>query len=480
MSSRQSSPDGPRREQRVPPSSDEAERGLLGAILLDSERVVDLCVERLITAESFYSPAHRCLYELVLEMNQQGRAIDLLTVSDRVRSSGAEQTIGGLAFLEELIDSTPTAAHAEHYVDIVHQKHVLRTIIDKSRNAIDRCYAEDEEAESILGEVEQSFFEVANMERGGNRPWPELVKHSMQEIETIFQNKKPVSGISTGYKDLDSMLLGMQPSDMIILAARPSMGKTSLALNVGLNIALGRNADHKPRPVAVFSLEMSSEQLVKRLICSHARVSGHTISKGIVTAENHRRLMSAADEMLKAEIVLDDTPGLSALELRSRARRLQRKHGIEFIVVDYLQLMNYPQYAREGRQREVGAISGALKAMAKELKLPVLVLSQLSRAPETRSQTAVPKMSDLRDSGSIEQDADVVALLRRPCRYPEDPEHDDRRLAILDIAKHRNGPTGEVRLNFEEDYMRFEDRLEPGVDGAYNHQAAAEEVEAPL
>jgi len=229
------------------------------------------------------------------------------------------------------------------------------------------------------------------------------------------------------------------------------------------NVALGLGGDHEARPVAVFSLEMSREQLVRRMICSHAEVSAHKLSGGYISTEYHGRLMNSASALNKAKILLDDTAGLEVLELRSRARRLKRRFDIQLIVVDYMQMLNYPQFGSEGRQRETAAISGALKGMAKELRVPVLVLSQLSRAPETRSATAIPRLSDLRDSGSIEQDADVVLLLRRPCKYADDPEHEDITLAIVEVAKHRNGPTGIIKMNFEEDFTRFENRA-AGVD----------------
>ena len=265
----------------------------------------------------------------------------------------------------------------------------------------------------------------------------------------------------TGYADLDKILMGLQPSDMIVLAARPSMGKTSLALNIAENIALGI-AGGESCPVAVFSLEMSKEQLVRRMICSHARVPSHKLQGGYISREFHGQLIAAADALMKAPIFLDDTAGLEALELRSRARRIKRKHDIQLIVVDYLQMLSYPQFAREGRQRETAAISGALKAMAKELRIPVLVLSQLSRAPEQRSDDGKPRLSDLRDSGAIEQDADVVLMLRRPSVYAEEGEAMDEKLAEVEVAKHRNGPTGKVDFNFEREYTRFENRA-PGV-----------------
>lgn len=452
------------RTDRIPPYSVEAEQGLLGSALLDASRVIDLCVEKRITHDSFHVPAHSLLFEVLADMGESGMPIDLLTVLDRLRSKLLLDRVGGQEFLEALIDRTPTAAHAEHYIELVRQKELLRRIIDRSREAIDKCYALEEDADEILGQVEQRFYDIGEMTSQSMVTWQNLVKNTMEDIENIFQNKKGVTGIPTGFRDLDDKLLGMQNGDMIIIAARPSMGKTSLAMNIAERVALGDVSDGKPRPVAVFSLEMSREQLARRMVCCRARVSSHRLSSGYVSPENHGYLMEAASSLLKAQIHLDDTAGLSATELRARARRLKKRFDVQLIVIDYLQLMHYPQYAKEGRQRETAAISGAVKAMAKELRVPVIVLSQLSRAPETRDKTAVPKLSDLRDSGSIEQDADVVALLRRPCKYKDDPESGDNTLAILDIAKHRNGPTGELRLHFEEDFTRFEDRARTGVD----------------
>lgn len=458
------------RGDRLPPYSEEAERGVLGSALLDAERVMDLCLGRRLGPDAFYLRAHSTLFEALSDMLQVGRPIDLLTVGETLKDAGQLEVVGGGAYLDQLVDSTPTAAHAEYYIDIVRQKALLRTVIDRSRQAIDSCYSTEDDADEVLGQTEQSFFEIADLSRTGVLSWPDLVKSSVTEIERIFTTRKGLTGLPTGFQDLDKKLMGLKPSDMIILAARPSMGKTSLAMNIVEHVAThyrscsGSYHDQESKPVAVFSLEMSGEQLVRRMICCCARVPSHKLSGGYLDAKHHGDLIQAADVLNKAEIFLDDTPGLSALELRSRARRLKRRHDVGLIVIDYLQLLNYPQYAREGRQRETAAISGALKAMAKELRVPVLVLSQLSRAPETRDRLAQPKLSDLRDSGSIEQDADVVLLLRRPCKYPDDPEHEDETLSILDVAKHRNGPTGTVQLNFEDDITRFTDRTRGSVD----------------
>lgn len=452
--------------ERSPPFSEEAERGVLGSVLLDAERVLDLAVERGLRPESFYLPAHRVLFEVMLAMARENRPVDLLTVTDRLQALGRLEEIGGASFLERLVDSTPTAAHAEYYIDLVRQKHLLRMIIDRARAAQELSYEAVEDADTVLGKVEESFFAISDIQRVRIEPWPDLIRQAVEEIERICTLKKGISGIPTGFIDLDRILLGLHPTDMIVLAARPSMGKTALALNIVENVALGLGGDHQPRPVGIFSLEMSREQLVRRMICSHARVPGHKLAGGFISTDQHRQLMNAAAVLSKAQIYLDDTAGLEVLELRSRARRMRKRFGVELIVVDYLQLLNYPQFANEGRQRETAAISGALKAMAKELNVPVLVLSQLSRAPEQRDKaSAIPRLSDLRDSGSIEQDADVVMLLRRPSLYPEDPEHEDETLAIVNVAKHRNGPIGEVRLNFEAQYTRFENRLH-GTDTA--------------
>ncbi len=454
----------PAAAERLPPYSEEAECGVLGSILLDAERVIDLCVERGLVPESFYLRKHRLLFETLLEMHRDNRPVDILTAGDRLETIGRLDDIGGHEYLHELVDRTPTAAHAEYYIGLVYQKFILRTLIERSREAIDECYSSDDDADAILGKVEQSIFEISELHRTSIVPWTEMIKEAMQEIEVIYQTKKGCTGIPTGYTDLDNVLQGLKAGEMIVIAARPSMGKTALALNIVERVALPHRDDPVERPVAVFSLEMSSGQLVRRMLCTRARVPSHKLTGGYIGDVNHAHLVQAADALMKAKIYIDDTPGLEALELRSRARRLKRRYDIQLIVIDYLQMLNYAKFAREGRQRETAAISGALKAMAKELKVPVLVLSQLSRAPETRDKLAIPKLSDLRDSGSIEQDADVVCLLRRPSKYPDDKEREDSTLAVINVAKHRNGPTHDnIRLNFIEEFTRFENRIE-GVD----------------
>ncbi len=453
----------PRPGDRIPPHSEDAERAVLGCALQDAARVLDLCIERQISPASFYVQRHQSLFETMLALHEAHKPVDFVTVAERLRETNQLESVGGEDELARLISGTPTTAHAEYYVQRVYENHLLRRIIDAARVVTENCYQCETEAESLLSVAEESFFSLSEKKVGVERTWKQLIDQEAIEVERLITEKKGITGVSTGFVDVDRMLLGMQAGDLIILAARPSMGKTSLALNIAENVALGAR-NQPPKPVAVFSLEMSAESLVRRMVCCHAGVPAQNLAKGSVNSEEHGLLMGAMDALAKAPIYVDDTAGLEALDLRARARRLKRKYGVEFIVVDYLQLMNFSKFAAEGRQRETAAISQALKSMAKELKVPVLVLSQLSRAPETREKTAVPKLSDLRDSGAIEQDADVVMLLRRPCKYAADKESGDLRLAIVDIAKHRNGPTGEVRLDFDDRFTRFSNRL-GGADG---------------
>jgi replicative DNA helicase len=448
--------------ERVPPHSEDAERGVLGAILLDSEKVMDLCIERQLDPESFYIPVHRAIFDAMMVMNREGRPIDLLTVGERLKAVGLLERVGGAPALHRIVDATPTSAHAEYYIDIVRDRHLLRRVIEASRTAERNCYDPNAEAQSVLGQAEQSFFDITVNQHGQMRPWHELVN----EIVATFDNQqKGFLGVPTGFKDLDKTIKGLKPGNMVVLAARPSMGKTSLAMNIVEHVALGKgDAQSRPRPVGVFSVEMSCLDLVKRMICCRAEVSGHAIAEGFISQTNHGRLISAADALSNAPIYIDDSAGLDITELRARARRMKSKHNVELIVIDYLQLLRAPEHSRHGRQVEITYVSAGLKAMAKELGLPVLVLSQLSRAPEARGGEEKPKLSDLRDSGSIEQDADIVMLLRRPCRTASDQERENRTLAIVEIAKNRNGPAmEEIRMEFDDAYTRFRDAAH-GVD----------------
>ncbi len=454
------------RAGRVPPYSEEAEKGVLGSVLLDSARVMDLCIQAQLDEVSFFVPAHRVIYRVMRDMASDGKAIDLLTVAEQLRDRKLLDRVGGDdAILDHLVDATPTAAHAEYYIDIVRQKHLLRAVIDCARQAEKVCHepAAQDDADAVLNTVEQSFLAISEKQRGKSDSWDQIVKNTMLQVEYAFtsQGVGGLRGISTGFANLDKKIQGLKGGEMVVLAARPSMGKTSLAMNIVENVALGVRGDRKPRAVGVFSLEMSAEALVLRLLCAHAEVPMHRLSSGFVSGQEiHGRLVQAASVIGRAKIYLDDTGGLDVLELRSRARTMKAKYNIDLIAIDYLQLLHSSNYARQGLQVETANISSHLKGMAKELNVPVLVLSQLSRAPEQRDKTGKPKMSDLRDSGAIEQDADIIMMLRRPCRYEADPEYADTSLAIVDVVKQRNGPVGEVRLDFQDEYTRFRDRAD--------------------
>jgi replicative DNA helicase len=469
---------------RAPPHSAEAERGVLGSILLDSSRVMDLCTEQGLVPEAFYLPAHSVLFAALVEMSRQGVAIDALTATDRLRAGNHLDEVGGAAFLERLIDQTPTAAHAEYYIDIVRQKHLLRAIIACSQDAQRACYDDNQSADLVLGQAEQAFLGIAETQRRLTASWPQAIRDTMAHIDRLFSlGPGGFTGLPTGFQNLDRKTRGLRSGEMIVLAARPSMGKTSLAMNIAECVARGRDmndrpfkGDHaRPHAVVIFSLEMSQEALSMRMLCGFAGVPSFQIDSGLINPQKvNQELTRAASQLSKAPIFVDDTGGLDVMQMRATARRLKKKHNVELIVIDYLQLLNCRELARQGRQLETAAISANVKAMAKELKIPVIVLSQLSRAPEQRGdKSAKPKLSDLRDSGAIEQDADVVFLLRRPSRYAGDPEYDDTTLAVVDVAKHRNGPTGEVRLNFDDKLTRFSDRTDVhGDDGEPDDGAA--------
>ncbi len=437
---------------RLPPYSEEAERGVLGSALIESTRVIELCLMKSISSESFYIPAHRLLFEQLISRYQNAQAIDLLMVGEGLKKDDMLDQVGGYGFLEGLIDSTPTSAHAEYYIDIVQQKALLRRIISQAAETIDHCYTDDD-AEELLSRTEEAFFELSEKKSVSSEEWKNVVyKMAGKIIDGIILD----DGVPTGFIDLDKKLRGLHNTDMIVLAARPSMGKTSLAMNIAEHVALGHGNKEK-KAVGVFSLEMSQEQLVRRMLFSKANIPSW---KDFLSESDRTHLSSAADQLGKASIIVDDSAGLDLLDLRARARRMKRIYQIDLLVIDYLQLLHDKNHTRDGRQQETASISNGIKAMAKELNIPVLILSQLNRAPEQTGRDGKPRLSDLRDSGAIEQDADVVLLLQRPSYYKEssDLNADDQALAIVYIAKHRNGPTGEVKLNFFDSITRFEDR----------------------
>ena len=442
--------------QKVPPHDERAEAGLLGCILLEPQRVIDLCIDRGIRPESFYLQRHLVIFDTCLKMHQEGAVVDILTVSRRLKADGTLESIGDDMYLEELIENTPTTAHAEYYIEIVKDMEMRRELIAAAGKITESAFDTNLRIEDTLGDAEAEIFRIARKKKSRNTPWPELLEQVKEEAHRIRQEKKAISGIPTGFMDLDQILTGMKPGEMLILAARPSVGKTALALNIAHELITG-SALGTPLSVGFFSLEMSAEQLARRMVWTHAQIKSQKWSGGYLSEVEFEKTIKAIDELKKAKMFIDDTAALEALELRSRARRMMSMHDISLFIVDYLQLMHFRIFARDGRQRETAAISEALKATAKELHVPFLVVSQLSRATEKRGNTK-PRLSDLRDSGAIEQDADVVMLLRRPALSIDDEEEIDnekRNLAILHVAKNRNGPTGEIKLFFDAPTMRF-------------------------
>ena len=465
-------------DMKTPPNNVEAERAVLGSILLDTtgrdERVMDICQSAGVVPESFYDPRNRAIYAEMQQMARLSQPLDALTLIEALTTAGKLGAVGGAAYVQSLIDQTPTTAHAEYYIGIVTGKHLRRTMIDRATKTIEKCYDEGEypDPQAVLGEAEKSFLEIS-VRGNGTMPWSEAIDLSYRRIDAMFDsNGRTLEGLSTGLTHLDEKLQGLKPSEMIVIAARPSVGKTSLAMNIAESCALGLDMNNVPvktddgqrHSVMIFSLEMPVEALTKRMIAGRAHVNTWRLNRGLCASSERKMMINnlsiAAEELRGASIFVDDTAGLDVMDLRARARRAKKQHGIELIVIDYLQLCTCREAARMGsRQIEVSMISQQIKAMAKELRIPVIVLSQLSRANEQRGdKEEKPKLSDLRDSGAIEQDADVVFLLRRPSRTATSKDADDERLAIIDVAKNRNGETGEVKVNFMREFTRFGDR----------------------
>ena len=477
---------------KTPPHSAEAERAVLGCILLDTvgrsdDRVMDECRTRGVVPEAFYDPCNRLVYQTMLDMNRASKPLDALALIEELRRINKLEAAGGVGFVQSLIDQVPTTAHAEHYISIVKGKYLRRLMIERATKVVENSFAEDEypDPQVVLGDAERTFLEIGGS-AGNTMPWATAVDDSFKRIDRLFESGgRIMEGLSTGYKYLDETLQGLKPGEMIVIAARPSVGKTSLAMNIAESAALGQMIstgqkvpydDGKQHPVAIFSLEMPVEQLTKRMLAGRAHINMWRLNRNLVSRDEKRAmtesLMQAMGELRNAPFYVDDTAGLDVMDLRARARRMKKQHGIELIVIDYLQLCTCREGARQSRQIEVSMISQQIKAMAKELRVPVIVLSQLSRANEQRGDKyEKPKLSDLRDSGAIEQDADVVFLLRRPSRNSNDPESQDATLAYVDIAKNRNGETGEVKMSFIREHTRFIDR-EPEHTAIENFQSS--------
>ncbi|HTG15777.1 MAG TPA: replicative DNA helicase [Blastocatellia bacterium] len=430
------------------PSNVEAERSILGAILLDNA-VCNQAVE-LLKRDDFFLDSHRRIFDKMVMLSERLSSIDLITLGDELRRAAEFEQIGGSTYIASLIDGVPRTDNIEHYARIVKKKSMLRKLITASNQIIARAFDEEDDADIIIDQAEQAIFQIAEDKvRQGFQYIGTVAQRRLEQIEQMADRPEMITGVPTGFVDFDHLTSGLQRQDLIIIASRPSMGKTALALNMAQYAA--RNGS----VVGIFSLEMSAEQLASRLLCSEARVDAHRLRTGFLNREEWARLGDALRRLCETKVYIDDTPGSGVLEMRAKARRLKAEHGLDLLVVDYLQLMS-GRGRIESRQQEVSQISRDLKTLAKELDIPVLALSQLSRAPETRSEHK-PQLSDLRESGAIEQDADVVCFIYREEIYNETDENRGR--AELLIAKQRNGPTGKVELAFLNSFTRFESMM---------------------
>ncbi|RME95470.1 MAG: replicative DNA helicase [Verrucomicrobia bacterium] len=455
----------PTRLERTPPHSLEAEQGVLGCLLLAPREGVGRCLERFARgAEVFYDPRHQIIFETVVELCDANQPADLVTIGQRLRDKKALETVGGYPYLQSLLEAVPSAANLDYYADIVRQKYLLRRVLTTCAEISARVYDEQDDPEGLLDAAEGQFLSISQERAERTRAeLPALVSRVFKQIEERIQNPGQMPGLPTGFRDYDRRTGGLQRGEMVVIAARPSMGKTSLAMNIVEHVAVTQG-----KPVGVFSLEMTGEQLVLRMICSLARVDQHKVRSGMLTEEELHRILAATSELNKAPVHIDDTAGLSIRQLRGRARRMWQQHHVELFVIDYLQLLN-SSTGRRGdynRQQEIAEISSGIKSLAKELDVPIIVLSQLNRDVE-REKGRKPRLSDLRESGAIEQDADVVGLLYRadpdnPNRAAGQDDEEAQRVAEaipvnLLIAKQRNGPTGDVHLTLFRAYTRFED-----------------------
>jgi replicative DNA helicase len=407
----------------------------------------------------FYVPAHQVIYNELVDLWNRNQGIDLITFTQHLRDKHELDRIGGAAFVTSLFTFVPTAANIGYYLEIVREKYILREIIAACTEGARRSYEEQDNVDSLLDEVEQRIYSVGEDRfKGQNLSMKDQVMEAIEAIEKLWEQKGSLTGLATGFIELDRMTSGLHPAEMIVIAARPSMGKTAFVMNIVEHVAV-----HDKKPVAVFSLEMSSQQLVQRMLCSRARVNLRKTRDGFLAESDFDKLTSAAAKLADANIYIDDTPALPILELRAKARRLKAKHGIELLVIDYLQLLrSTSRRGQDNRQIEISEISAGIKSLAKELKIPVIVAAQLNRNPEIRTGESKgrPRLADLRESGSIEQDADLVGLLVRQEYYADTEEEKDEYegKAELIIAKQRNGPTGDVPLTFIKEFTRFEDR----------------------
>lgn len=447
--------------ERIPPQALQAESAVLGAMLIEKEAItkaVDIVIE-----SDFYKPNNRYIFLVIRDLYLDNQPVDAVTVAEALKKKKQLEDVGGASYITSLIDSVSTAANVEYYAAIVREKSILRQLISSGTAIVDAAFNDKKSAEQILDTSEAMLYDIAQRRAAkGFTQIGELVHPALENLEKLHSNKKEVPGLATGFADFDKITAGLQRSELIIIAARPSMGKTALALNIAENVALIAK-----KPVAIFSLEMSKEALMLRMLCSCARVNSHNTRQGYISTQNWSKLTTAAAKIAESQIFIDDSSSLGVLELRARARRLAtelkaQKKELSLVIIDYIQIM-HGMGRFESRQQEMSDISRSLKGLARDLDIPVIALSQLSRKPEEKGREGKPQLSDLRESGALEQDADVVAFIYREGYYKRDDPDLEKRATLI-IGKQRNGPTGEIGLVFERDYTRFEDMTKLDVE----------------
>ncbi len=431
---------------RTPPQNIEAEQAVLGAIFLEPESL--LVASEILTPEDFYRVSHQKIFACMLSLNEEGKAVDIVTVTDELQAENQLENVGGISYLTELAGAVPTAANIEYYARIVAEKSLLRRLIKTATDIARDGYEREDDVESLLAEAERKILEVSNRNRTGDfQNIRDVLVKTYDYIELLHSRKDEVTGIPTGFYELDRMTAGFQKNDLIIVAARPSVGKTAFALNIATNVATKTDQN-----VAIFSLEMGAEQLVMRMLSSVGNINSQNLRTGNLTDEDWKKLTMAMGTLSNSGIFIDDTPGIRVADIRAKCRRLKQEHGLGMVIIDYLQLIQGNRRNVENRQQEVSEISRSLKELARELEVPVIALSQLSRSVEQR-QDKRPMMSDIRESGSIEQDADIVAFLYRDDYY--DKETENKNIIEIIIAKQRNGPTGTIQLAFAKEFNKF-------------------------
>ncbi|HLR53583.1 MAG TPA: replicative DNA helicase [Pseudogracilibacillus sp.] len=433
--------------ERIPPHNIEAEQAVIGAIFLEPN-AFSTASER-IESKDFYRANHQVIFEAMFDLFEKGEPIDMVTVTTLLSNSDKLEIAGGVPYLTDVAGSVPTAANIDYYSQIVEEKAVLRRLIQTASDIVTNTFSKEDEVEEALDDAERTILEVSSRKNvNAFKPIKDVLIEVYDNIEQLHQAEDDVTGISTGYRDLDRMTSGFQRNDLIIIAARPSMGKTAFALNIAQNVAIKTNEN-----VAIFSLEMGAAQLVQRMLCAEGNIDSQRLRTGKLEQDDWGKLTMAMGSLSHAGIYIDDAPGIRVSDIRSKCRRLKQEHGLGMIFIDYLQLIQGSEGSRENRQQEVSEISRALKGLARELEVPLIALSQLSRGVESR-QDKRPMMSDLRESGSIEQDADIVGFLYREDYYEQESEHQN--IEII-LSKQRNGPTGTVELAFVKEYNKFVD-----------------------